>query len=987
MIDFKKYPYSLMLAFMDIGFKEKQAVKKLKSIYSNHRESINCHNQIRKINNGLFDPIFYHVWGDFSVVAISINDDYYFASKVLKPYTGAQESNDLLFKHQLSTGPLLLDSINIPKLASKKYNRYFCCISQIKLNNALLIGNGFDLVIEAVEAIKKQLGKNKEITYLISFNYGWNELNLVMFSDKINLLFATLSNIHELKLTKSLLFSNSIKSNWLKKNMETSLFSKIHTTFGFNPNLLNEDISRIDFSQCKLTCRFHIQPGSFSYFRNLLLKNKIIGKEEKFAWIVGKGVAILNLGSKLDVYINLVRGIESIYRPETNGNDKFDCLKRIKTFLFTPLLEESKINEDRKGKATKLIHPKIYDLFMFSSTYIRQVDSKLKELNLSKILSERIIRLLINYNHALNDRIIYIFFIGLNKHLDDLIQSILKINPDDKAYAINKIFDEDNLHKLVDGFEQAIWSRIYQTHLFGDFTDLTTEYSGGIQQIILSYENYYRYIYGEMYKILNKVLSSTENSLSDEDVQIVSISSLSHVTSREKAIELNPIFIYQPELFLSVVSHEALNFFQIKKNVKSFEAILPISNLHRDNASFFGPELIRKYMSKVLRRHYLPKDGLSNLDYNIFRTILIDVLSYKYFYHSNKKNYCFWYFANIVQADQNYDFNGNPELKYFSTYLIRNFMVLELSGESPFKFEEFKKIIDIKILGLNEDSFLQINEFVADFADLFDSSNKLIQSKLLAEIRRFLCLSSINTKGIDKLSFIKFIDIINPRLKNLFIGKEYSNSASFKWDSIMSKINEDVLLRNNINLKFIYQVNRFYLREKDGNLDINRLNMWFSDSRLVMFKKIHKELDSLNEYNLSTELKDSILYLRFLIGLLAFKSVINLVNSRSELTSLLNNLDYVEALNRLKTFPITILERDSHRRNKNTKNRKSTKIIKCNEKGSFDRTGGILIPDPIRRREFHRSANEIILKMWHSSTKIELEEIIKKKLLISKKVK
>ena len=144
--------YALHLAFSTypLGSKD-EYLKSIEKIYSEHKKNFEKLTG-NTVPDYLYEPIKYHIFGLYDICFISLFDSYKFAQKV---FTSNIDTNKSI-SYQIQAGGELkfLDNQSLEEKFKKlknsdlTENNYFLQ-SNLKLNNALLIGNGKEF-LEAV---------------------------------------------------------------------------------------------------------------------------------------------------------------------------------------------------------------------------------------------------------------------------------------------------------------------------------------------------------------------------------------------------------------------------------------------------------------------------------------------------------------------------------------------------------------------------------------------------------------------------------------------------------------------------------------------------------------------------------------------------------------------------------------------------------------------------------------------------------------------
>lgn len=313
------------------------------------------------------------------------------------------------------------------------------------------------------------------------------------------------------------------------------------------------------------------------------------------------------------------------------------------------------------------------------------------EVGVAKIITNKIFNLLSNYNDSIRDPIMFIYFIELKSGLDKLVSFIYNYKDHGKL-STNLVSFQKNLTVITDELQTGFYNRYQNSHSLLEVSDTNLEFKGGIHQIVSAYD--------VIYKIFTKAIGIPGG--------FTRVSSMPNVTSSQFSLLLNNNHLFQPEIFISILAHEAANGF--------LEGNLENTNLLT---------CFRKLKARKLERinHLI---GVT-LGTDIARYFLVDSISFIIGYQEDFKLFMRWHFYHMVQINDSYS-NAN-QLNQFIVHqnFIRIFLlasVLDLdSNEGYMQFRNDVRSYYEK--QLNNDYFKNINndliEFKEDFIALWNA--------------------------------------------------------------------------------------------------------------------------------------------------------------------------------------------------------------------------------------------------------------------------
>ena len=201
----------------------KELYKKLQSIFYSHKENLKKHsNESDPVDNQLYAPVAYRMFGTHGLAVLSLVDDYAFCSRIFNPNHIKLSKTDKsinnmknMFQSVVITGASETEdeAFSLRKKAEDTFLRKddmfpFIGIIRLKIDYRLLQNKGCE-TIRAIRRwimqehrdspIHRYISINKiELDYLIVDCFDNDELVVVAFSDKIGVLYEFLDRIRQM---------------------------------------------------------------------------------------------------------------------------------------------------------------------------------------------------------------------------------------------------------------------------------------------------------------------------------------------------------------------------------------------------------------------------------------------------------------------------------------------------------------------------------------------------------------------------------------------------------------------------------------------------------------------------------------------------------------------------------------------------------------------------------------------------------------------
>lgn len=673
-----------------------------KDFYNKYAEAIRTYSTLdSEIDDLLYRPLKYYLFGNYDVALISLVNNYKFAQKQLIP--GALSATDKFpepgyFQVINGSCPIIdVDPENREfdvrgffrsKLRERAEN--YVCISNLKLNNKLLIGNG-GLFLEPVERlIKIKLDKIFDIKpnepsnqFFLQQTDSWFELTLIIFSDSIEKLRDSLteirrSTVNELPgiskvdfLKKSVYYSikNEQPDSYFE-NIEPHIFADTHSYFGVNfdyENRMSEFVSATLTTQIE----WQIKPGHFPDLMSELQKIEFEGEKifsNKSFLLTGKTDYLVSLSS--DKLINNLK----LFTAMRTQNEIFNYVRRVKTRVYLNYTgpDRDPIHNDDHPKFKSWMRRKFVDK-MEDPKYIGKI---LKELKISRNLRNKIVKIYYNYQNGIQDPILFTYFLDFDifiKNITDLIISesdLFKnifdnkiLPPAGRKGSVNEL--EEKLLNRILIFDKAYSTRLLNAYHYEDMHDFDLDYNSSIQQLL------------SMYNTLATDLSNIYYPYMTHSPVV--LLHLKRTVSNYDSINYDVYHLTSPEFVFFTIVKELLNYYaysnrvtlrkqtEFKSETSQFEKQLAIDDIFAKlKLEVKACNRIRKFADYIeFERYFLDAVVLiqtCNLEFDLFE---------------------YWFWAYTLQTASMYDTGGVFNEEHFKKELFRLFFAAKLFDFEP----------------------------------------------------------------------------------------------------------------------------------------------------------------------------------------------------------------------------------------------------------------------------------------------------------------
>lgn len=534
-------------------------------------------------------------------------------------------------------------------------------ICSLKINNALLIGQR-DVVeyliakkVEYVLASATERGEHFD--FILLRTTAWNEYTLLLFTDSYDLMTSLVLSIRELQCKDLQVLGEEdramlagMKEKGLLRRLikkwqegdshlvdEAHLFVHSHTTFGFDLALFDfmteEGVAYpVDFLPIKdeafqLNIRFDVKPG---HLKTLLNKLKSDPDGAK-----------LSIGSGDFIYPSQSGDIGMIYRDLLKQERINQLSKHIRRIHASPdlNLDLSKIKGGDLQEHFFYTHR--LSQFAFRYEEIKILREQLIRCRVAKGVREKVINMFVNFNHQVQDPILFNYFIELKPFLKDVMAGLQHFS-EAQDTSVEDISNQ--LWEWTHYFEKAYNNRFnlsYQTH---GQTALHLDFNVGVQQLVSLFDG------------VAKILAGCIDLPFQEGPSLV-ISSTSELNFSGSILEVGLPHLIQPSLFLSMATHVITSDFLLRTAGLSGH----YEEFQHQTARLLGQQ---EELPFLATEHEV--DAFLGALFNYYVT-----------YNKDSDLFLFWYWHQFLQQPGAYHQNGEIEENLFVSYLIRMMVLME----------------------------------------------------------------------------------------------------------------------------------------------------------------------------------------------------------------------------------------------------------------------------------------------------------------------
>ena len=558
LVSFCSLPFDNQRAFV-----EKDIVKKY---FTTYREQLENNSEGDNFED-LYEPELYYLWGKYDLCVISKIDDLEFPTRFFRySEEGTDKSHGEMqnfdYRVNLCFNGLHGSYSKVKENSPKRYP--YIAISHLKLNSAFLIGN---LIKETIACFGTELDRSDvEFDFALSDTYSYHELSLILKSNSLKALKEIVLKVRELQFNSLNVKDDYVTASLFRKlvgdkydeakSIGNHIFESTMTTFGVNFDLFNSDTKstaapikdRLKDETVSFYSKWNIKPGHTIFVTNILKQIKERNEKafDKYEVVAGKGDILI---TKTQISgDNLADDFpEFLFKDEGSAGKLKSHVSE--TYTSVAFLDEHlarSVEIENGGSEHYEMHGMLKRFTLEKE--IAGIKTRLKSLWVPKILVERILRIISNYNNAILSPDMYIFYVELYPYIkENFIGTIdnYHINIGDPNYPTYKLIRI--LEKSCDELETSFENRFYQSYWTSEMPESNTDFSGGIHNLIS--------VYDSCYKAVNSFFRNKQTSPS-----FLYVKSESQVRASFDTLKVNYLYLIQPYNFCSICLHEALNF-------------------------------------------------------------------------------------------------------------------------------------------------------------------------------------------------------------------------------------------------------------------------------------------------------------------------------------------------------------------------------------------------------------------------------------------
>lgn len=712
-------------------------------------ESFGGHQKTEYEETSVYEPKGYNLFGGYNLAVLSLIDGYALGNRVFHMGHGNQGADveHTNYRYQVLTGVGCSICEGEDYLDKKAHDTFlreddrfpYIAVTRLKLNDALLLGTGVELLQAVRIKVEKFLGGN--INAFTIDTFGNSEIVLLSFADSLTKLSDLVLKVKNLTVCE--LDSPCVTHSWLagKGNIGTfHVFAGSYTHLGYNLEWRGEKFLPIaaEEKELQMQFRWELKPGHeevLDYIKgayNKCLENFIEKKgddydsvksaELKRRWeernwiynidsimchLAGANICYSRVKFNLD---NYCRFLDVFRNKQTTGENNPEIPESSESSGNRGLSESfKKIKQLNIGKHIRSLKVQLFfakeiegcegdthedvkldlEKFKFSPGELDLFRSQLRSCGLSKLTRERMMKLFARFNEYIGNRQVY--FIELREFLSEVMRTIREFEKDERM----DIGEVDNyLTHVIQAFDGAFFNRYHQSVGVGAQNDIALEYNGGIQQYVSSFTLCFQ----EALKILDNVPDVAVKGTAE--AALLYISGYESVKSQREIMRINMNLITYPELFAISIYKEAGNFIagrtRRREGLKSRDAGLMASVMWHDSLTMEKiPDNLRSLVRKSdIYRSECPAHRLlaESLNTKLAEYFIADIHNLYFGFNGDIELLYYSYWKYFLQISSSYQRNGEMKTESFVSSLLRLFVVLFYHSKDD--SDEEQRILD-----------------------------------------------------------------------------------------------------------------------------------------------------------------------------------------------------------------------------------------------------------------------------------------------------
>lgn len=675
-----------------------------------------------------YKPRPYYIFGKFDLAFVSLIEDFEICGRSFRPFNGKTKGSEdgqsaQPFDYKILAGNF--SSINHAKKENYSKNIHgtlnnklpFIAICNLKINNALLLRYGFKSLnvyfqdlhrsFKESDFLKNEKNQGKLLDTLLFETVGSYEFTLLLFSNSYELISSSLIKLREMHFESD-----------EEQFHGCPFFEHSNVTYGFDLELFKENLKteadKFIFEksfvkppvseQLSLNTRWFVKPG--------VLRSLIDEKEIRISLGYGNVVAHTRDYQKIEKVLNLLmKAYRNLLKDSSLSENTFESRSlpviKFSDPAITKIIEEI---GDFSPMETEYLQKNKHN-WLLSELEIRKIEVDLRELGTAKIIRNKVVKILSNYNNIVSNPLLYIYFLDLSIFCKVLLKTSLenyKIDLKSGDLTINQL--NKTLRTSFLNIENAYANRFFQSSVAEDITDINSEYFGAIHQSISGFDF--------AYKVYNGIFEGGISS------NILIVGSSPRIESTKYFIRVNYFHVFQPEIFAAICCHESTNYFFDKIGAHMLFSRIGDTDLVTKQKKLLqeGMEALKEFGFKTEsytnsrgdmwkeKPHYNEQEiGHDMMDYlrgqddyflhqefietyfhphlDVLKYFIKDIITLKMGYCDKRDLFSKWHWSYFLQIPMNYDNEGKVREEKFCIFFLR--MTFALSEIKPSGFKNF----------------------------------------------------------------------------------------------------------------------------------------------------------------------------------------------------------------------------------------------------------------------------------------------------------
>ncbi|WP_340199957.1 hypothetical protein [Ascidiimonas sp. W6] len=666
-----------------------------------------CMIEGQELDACLYKPLVFHLFGTFDVVFISLIDNYKFCQKV---FDIEPSGFDVTTNYQIVTGicdPRFTAGNNSSRITSffpcdntieeRSPHSKFVHITNFKVNNGLLIGNGNQLIHAILAKLTADLG---DTDFILFKSFSWSEIILVQLGDDLEKMQERVIEFREFSLRDVLTASENAVSS-LEQLEQDSLYASIlfeiealtkekvsladshvfvdtHSYSGVDYFQFNKDYEEKNnpylLDKFKSSIELQVKPGHLHKLYAILDGHPIFDAQ-KLKFKNGKTDFLIKEKEHGGFYSNYI--VNQVYR-HLNSDIKHHVRKLKTNFLFD-MVEETGTHpvthalkaayqpakEANNGKGIVNFNQLLANKYTID---IRGLKPQIKRLGLSRQLREKILKAFSNYNNLIKDPILYGEFIELKEYLsflkkdinkevarlDDFFTDPILFSGRDQPKFLSLRLIEKKWTALLEIYEDAYHNRVHNNYLYEDINEFSIDFNSAVNQINSIQDYIVKNVNNIFFPYFKDQIIVTQNE----------VDSKSNVVN----VNYNVYHYLEPTLIFTTLFKEVMNGVLEKAG----------NNKKSTNKEFYFQQIFNLDYFTQLRTAVIAKNkGIFSKE----QSQLIENFDFFYFFSDLTKMaftflfdyelYEFWCWTYFLQDSSMYTTKGLPDAELFQKELLR----------------------------------------------------------------------------------------------------------------------------------------------------------------------------------------------------------------------------------------------------------------------------------------------------------------------------